>query len=79
VTPVGDVAEIGIGMLGYAFMGRAHSNAYRTLDYMIWPPPLRPVLIALAGRNGEAVADAARRYGYGESVTDWRALVPTTA
>jgi predicted dehydrogenase len=75
VTPVGDVAEIGIGMLGYAFMGKAHSNAYRTLDYMTWPPPLRPVLIALAGRNGEAVAEAARRYGYGESVTDWRALV----
>jgi predicted dehydrogenase len=75
VTPVGDVAEIGIGMLGYAFMGKAHSNAYRTLDYMTWPPPLRPVLIALAGRNGDAVAEAARRYGYGESVTDWRALV----
>ncbi len=74
-TPVGDVAEIGIGMLGYAFMGKAHSNAYRTLDYMTWPPPLRPVLIALAGRSGEAVAEAARRYGYGESVTDWRALV----
>jgi predicted dehydrogenase len=75
MSPVGDVAEIGIGMLGYAFMGKAHSNAYRTLDYMTWPPPLRPVLIALAGRNGEAVAEAARRFGYGESVTDWRALV----
>jgi predicted dehydrogenase len=75
VSPVGDVAEIGIGMLGYAFMGKAHSNAYRTLDYMTWPPPLRPVLIALAGRNGEAVAEAARRFGYGKSVTDWRALV----
>ncbi len=42
---------------------------------MTWPPPLRPGLIAIAGRNGEAVAEAARRYGYGESVTDWRALV----
>ena len=31
---------IGVGMLGYAFMGKAHSNAYRTLAYMTWPPPL---------------------------------------
>ena len=37
-----EVAEIGVGMLGYAFMGKAHSNAYRTLAYMTWPPPLRP-------------------------------------
>ena len=33
---------IGVGMLGYAFMGKAHSNAYRTLAYMAWPPPLVP-------------------------------------
>ena len=32
------VEEIGIGMLGYAFMGKAHANAYRTLSYMTWPP-----------------------------------------
>ena len=35
-----DAAEIGVGMLGYAFMGKAHANAYRTLPYMAWPPPL---------------------------------------
>ncbi len=38
----GDVPEIGIGMLGYAFMGKAHANAYRKLSYMTWPPPHRP-------------------------------------
>ena len=67
--------EIGVGMLGYAFMGKAHSNAYKTLAYMTWPPPLRPELIAIAGRNEEAVAEAARRYGFAEHTTDWRALV----
>ena len=36
----GDVPSIGVGMLGYAFMGKAHANAYRTLSYMTWPPPL---------------------------------------
>jgi predicted dehydrogenase len=71
----GDVASIGVGLLGYAFMGKAHSNAYRTLSYMTWPPPLMPELVAIAGRDEAAVAEAARRYGFAEAVTDWRALV----
>src|SRR5919202_3419967 len=69
-----EVKPIGIGMLGYAFMGKAHSNAYKTLAYMTWPPPLRPELVAIAGRNEEAVAEAARRYGFAEYKTDWRAV-----
>jgi predicted dehydrogenase len=74
-TGAGAVATIGIGMLGYAFMGKAHANAYRTLSYMTWPPPLAPELVAIAGRNETAVAEAARRYGFAKHVTDWRALV----
>jgi predicted dehydrogenase len=72
---VGEVASIGVGMLGYAFMGKAHANAYRTLAYMTWPPPLVPDLVAIAGRNEDAVAEAARRYGFADHVTDWHALV----
>jgi predicted dehydrogenase len=71
----GDVKPIGVGMLGYAFMGKAHSNAYKTLAYMTWPPPLMPQLIAIAGRNEEAVAEAALRYGFTDYVTDWKALI----
>jgi predicted dehydrogenase len=74
-SQAGEMAEIGVGMLGYAFMGKAHSNAYRTLTYMTWPPPLRPVLVGIAGRNEVAVVEAAKRYGFGSHVTDWRALV----
>jgi predicted dehydrogenase len=70
-----EVKPIGIGMLGYAFMGKAHSNAYKTLAYMTWPPPLMPQLVAIAGRNEEAVSEAARRYGFAEYKTDWNALV----
>jgi predicted dehydrogenase len=70
-----EVKPIGVGMLGYAFMGKAHSNAYKTLAYMTWPPPLMPQLVAIAGRNEEAVSEAARRYGFAEHVTDWKALV----
>ena len=71
----GDVKPIGVGMLGYAFMGKAHSNAYKTLAYMTWPPPLMPQLVAIAGRNEEAVAEAALRYGFTDYVTDWKALI----
>src|SRR3954449_228916 len=70
-----DIPTIGVGMLGYGFMGKAHSNGYKTLAYMTWPPPLMPQLVGIAGRNEEAVAGAARRYGFAEYVTDWRALI----
>jgi len=70
-----DVDEIGVGMLGYAFMGKAHTNAYRTLAYMTWPPPLVPKLVSVAGRNADAVEAAARRFGYESWTTDWRELV----
>ena len=69
------IREIGVGLLGYAFMGKAHANAYRTLDYMIWPPSLRPRLIGIAGRTAGAAAAAAQRYGFEGSSTDWRTLV----
>ncbi len=75
VEAPGDIPEIGVGMLGYAFMGKAHSNALRKLPYMTWPPPLIPKLVAIAGRNEEAVAAAARRYGFERWTTDWRDLV----
>ena len=62
-------------MLGYAFMGKAHSHAFRTIAHMTWPPPLVPRLVALAGRNEEAVAEAARRYGYERWTSDWHDIV----
>src|SRR5215216_3332135 len=70
-----DVPAIGVGMLGYAFMGKAHTNAYKKLPYFTWPPPFVPNLVAIAGRNEEAVAEAARRYGYAGYVTDWHELL----
>ena len=69
------MAEIGVGMLGYAFMGKAHSNAFKKIAYMTWPPPLVPRLVGIAGRNEEAVGEAAERYGYEYATADWRDLV----
>jgi len=71
----GEAPTIGIGMLGYAFMGKAHANAFKTLPYMMYPPVAIPRLVAVAGRNEEAVREAARRYGYEKYYTDWRDLI----
>ena len=71
----GDVPEVGVGMLGYAFMGKAHSNAFKTIPYMMYPPPAIPRMVAIAGRNEEAVAEAAKRYGYEGYYTDWREMI----
>src|SRR5207344_3201576 len=76
---VGEIDEIGIGMLGYAFMGKAHSNAFRKIQYMTWPPPLLPRLVAISGRDEQAVAGAAQRYGYERWTTDWRDIVADPA
>ena len=66
---------IGVGMLGYAFMGRAHTNALRTLGYMTWPPPADVRLVSIAGRNQSAVQAAAERFGFEQAVTDWREII----
>ncbi len=71
----GEAPQIGVGMLGYAFMGKAHSNAYKKIPYMMSPPPAVPVLAAICGRNEDAVAEAARRYGYAKYYTDWREML----
>jgi predicted dehydrogenase len=71
----GEAPEIGVGMLGYDFMGKAHSNGYKKISYMMYPPPAVPKLIAICGRNEEAVAEAARRYGYEGYYTDWREML----
>ena len=71
----GEAQTLGIGMLGYGFMGKAHSNAFKTIPYMMYPPAVIPRLVGIAGRSTEAVREAARRYGYENAYTDWRALL----
>ncbi len=67
--------RIGVGILGYDFMGKAHSNAFKTIPYMMFPPPALPELVAICGRNSMAVSRAARRYGYARHYTDWHNLL----
>lgn len=70
-----EAPTLGIGMLGYAFMGKAHTNALKKLPYMMYPPVAIPRLAAICGRNEEATANAAKRYGYDTYYTDWRKMI----
>ncbi|MDU5951236.1 MAG: gfo/Idh/MocA family oxidoreductase, partial [Paenibacillus macerans] len=57
--------QLRIGMIGYKFMGKAHSNAYRALP-MFFPGALKPEMTVLCGRNEEAAREAADRLGWPE-------------
>lgn len=60
--------------MGYGFMGRAHSNAYKRVNDF-FPLQLRPVLQAVCGRGREKAEAFAANWGYHSTETDWRALV----
>ncbi|MFE7129798.1 Gfo/Idh/MocA family protein [Streptomyces sp. NPDC057638] len=68
------VPALGVGMVGYAFMGAAHSQGWRTVG-RVFDLPLRPVLAAIAGRDADAVRAAAGRHGWAAAETDWRDLI----
>jgi predicted dehydrogenase len=70
-----EAPRIGVGMLGYAFMGKAHSNAYKTQPYMMYPPVAVPDLVAICGRDQKAVQEAQKRYGYRKHYTDWKKML----
>ncbi|PJE97329.1 dehydrogenase [Streptomyces carminius] len=65
---------LGVGMVGYAFMGAAHSQGWRTAG-RVFDLPLDPVMTAVCGRDPDAVRAAARRLGWAAAETDWRALI----
>jgi predicted dehydrogenase len=70
-----EVDQIGIGVLGYAFMGKAHTNGYRQMPVFFYPPPAKPRLVAICGRTKEVVAEAAKKFGYEKYYTDWKDLI----
>jgi len=63
-----------VGMIGYNFMGKAHSNAWRQVN-RFFELPAQVELNTVCGRNSKAVEKAARTFGWARSATDWRAVV----
>ena len=68
------MAEIGVGLVGYKFMGRAHSNAYRQVARFFDVDPV-PVMQAICGRDPDATASAAAQLGWNSVETDYHDLV----
>ncbi|MCM8776996.1 MAG: Gfo/Idh/MocA family oxidoreductase [Candidatus Omnitrophica bacterium] len=66
--------ELNIGLIGYKFMGKAHSHAYKDVS-IFFDLPVRPVMKVLCGRAEGALKVAADRYGWAEYETDWRKVV----
>ncbi|WP_069812362.1 Gfo/Idh/MocA family protein [Streptomyces sp. TP-A0874] len=69
-----DKPALGVGMVGYAFMGAAHSQGWRTVG-RVFDLPMDPVMAAVCGRDRTAVSAAAHRLGWAAAETDWRALI----
>ncbi|MCZ4101861.1 MULTISPECIES: Gfo/Idh/MocA family protein [Streptomyces] len=65
---------LGVGLVGYSFMGRAHSQAWRSVG-AFFELPRRPAMVAVAGRSGPDVARAAEQLGWAEAVTDVKELL----
>lgn len=67
-------SEIGVGLVGYKFMGRTHSNAYRQVSHFFDVDP-KPRMVAICGRNEDAVKQAAESLGWEGYETDYNALI----
>jgi predicted dehydrogenase len=66
--------EVNVGLVGYKFMGKAHSNAYLTVD-KFFDCSARPVMKAICGRDEAAVSEFATRWGWQSYETSWESLV----
>ena len=66
--------DINVALIGYAFMGRAHSNAYRQVS-AFFSPSLTPRMKVICGRTRDKVEQVARQFGWDEAATDWRAVI----
>lgn len=67
--------HVNIGLIGYAFMGKAHSHAFKDVAMFFPQMRLRPVMKAICGRNEAAVGAAAKRYGWESWETDAMKLI----
>ncbi len=70
-----NATPLGVGMIGYGFMGRAHSNAYELVKRTFGAETPQTDLVSLAGRDAAAVAAAASRFGFRRHETDWHRTV----
>lgn len=66
---------VNVGLIGAGFMGKAHSLAYAAMPMFFWPAPAVPSRRLIADVDDASAAEAAQRYGFSESTSDWRKVV----
>ena len=66
--------DLNVGLVGYGFMGRTHSNAFLQAP-RFFDVPYQPIPKAVCARNPDRVRGFAQNWGYQSVETDWRALV----
>ena len=66
--------RLSVAMIGYGFMGAAHSQGWRVAP-RFFDLPAQPSMDLVVGRNATAVAEAAEKWGWAESATDWREAI----
>ena len=66
---------LNIGLVGYGFMGRTHSNGYKRVSDFFPDLGHRPVLKAICARNEERRAAFAEQWGFESTESDWRDLI----
>jgi predicted dehydrogenase len=67
--------KLNVAMIGYDFMGRAHSNAWRQVARFMQDVPFEPVMKVVAGRTEAKVKEAAERLGWEEYATRWEDVI----
>ncbi len=66
--------EINVALIGYKFMGKAHSFAYKNVS-LFFDLPVKPVMKVICGRTEKAVSQAKEKFGWEEYETDWKKVV----
>lgn len=67
--------NLNVGLIGGGFMGKAHSLAYSAMPMFFWPAPAIPVRHTIAEANDQLAAEAARRFGFENSTSDWHRII----
>lgn len=75
IPKTSDIPVLGIGILGYGVMAKAHTNGYKQMPYIFWPPPAIPELVKICGRDTEKLKLEAEKFGYKSYCTDWKELI----
>jgi predicted dehydrogenase len=69
------MTQVGVGMIGYGFIGKVHAFGYRSIPFYYDPPPLDARLVCVATSRPDTAESAREQGGFAECTADWRSLI----